>query len=135
MALSKKQRQALREKFGGRCAYCGEELPEKGWHADHIKPIIRDLPYNTVTPDRKTLSGSSRFPERDVIENMNPSCAPCNLFKSTLSIETFRRELAAQAERANKNVNFRFALKYNLIKLTPQPIVFYFEKYQDSTDE
>ena len=29
MALTKKQREKLRMKFGGRCAYCGCELPEK----------------------------------------------------------------------------------------------------------
>ena len=28
MALTKKQREKLRMKFGGRCAYCGCELPE-----------------------------------------------------------------------------------------------------------
>ncbi len=37
MALTKKQREKLRMKFGGRCAYCGCELPEKGWHADHVQ--------------------------------------------------------------------------------------------------
>lgn len=36
MALTKKQREKLRMKFGGRCAYCGCELPEKGWHAGHV---------------------------------------------------------------------------------------------------
>lgn len=28
-------------KFGGRCAYCGCELPEKGWHADHVQAVLR----------------------------------------------------------------------------------------------
>lgn len=28
-------------KFGGRCAYCGCELPEKGWHADHVEAVLR----------------------------------------------------------------------------------------------
>ncbi len=37
MALTKKQREKLRMKFGGRCAYCGCELPEKGWHAGHVQ--------------------------------------------------------------------------------------------------
>ncbi|MDE9479513.1 HNH endonuclease, partial [Xenorhabdus bovienii] len=27
MKLTKKQRAVIREKFGGRCAYCGHELP------------------------------------------------------------------------------------------------------------
>ena len=39
--LSKKeQRQILKMKYGGRCAYCGEELGDR-WHADHIKPVLR----------------------------------------------------------------------------------------------
>lgn len=41
MSLSKKQRIVLRAKFGGRCAYCGEVLKEKGWHADHVEPVLR----------------------------------------------------------------------------------------------
>jgi len=40
--LTKAQRAVLREKFGGRCAYCGCELPEKGWHADHLEPVMRE---------------------------------------------------------------------------------------------
>ncbi|HAL9448481.1 TPA: HNH endonuclease, partial [Escherichia coli] len=41
MALTKKLREKLRMKFGGRCAYCGCELPEKGWHADHVQAVLR----------------------------------------------------------------------------------------------
>lgn len=43
LKLSKKQREELRMKFGGRCAYCGCQLPEKGWHADHVKAVYREL--------------------------------------------------------------------------------------------
>lgn len=43
MALTKKQRAELRMKFGGRCAYCGCELPEKGWHADHVEAVRRNI--------------------------------------------------------------------------------------------
>ncbi|EAV6934312.1 HNH endonuclease, partial [Salmonella enterica] len=41
--ISKEQRAELRLKFGGRCAYCGCPLPEKGWHADHVEPVRRDF--------------------------------------------------------------------------------------------
>ena len=41
MALTKKQREKLRMKFGGRCAYCGCELPEKGWHATMFRQVLR----------------------------------------------------------------------------------------------
>ena len=40
MALSKKQRAALREKWGGKCAYCGCDLGNN-WHADHIEAVDR----------------------------------------------------------------------------------------------
>ena len=38
--MTKKQRQEVFDKFGGRCAYCGCELG-KGWHLDHIEPVCR----------------------------------------------------------------------------------------------
>ena len=39
--LTKKQREQIFNKFGGKCAYCGCELPIR-WHADHIEPIYRE---------------------------------------------------------------------------------------------
>lgn len=44
MRLKTKQRQALFEKYGGRCAYCGCDLPVKGWHADH--PVYRQSDFD-----------------------------------------------------------------------------------------
>jgi predicted restriction endonuclease len=40
MDKNKNRRQLIFEKYDGRCAYCGCEL-QKGWHEDHIEPIIR----------------------------------------------------------------------------------------------
>ncbi|WP_224785808.1 hypothetical protein [Pandoraea fibrosis] len=42
MKLTKAQREQLRLKYDGRCAYCGCQLPER-WHADDFEPCIRDL--------------------------------------------------------------------------------------------
>lgn len=36
---TKEQREKLKQKFGGRCGYCGDVLTNM--HADHIKPVIR----------------------------------------------------------------------------------------------
>ena len=41
MKLSKKQREELKQKFGGHCAYCGIELGER-WQADHLEPVERN---------------------------------------------------------------------------------------------
>lgn len=135
MKLSKKQREKLRMKFGGRCAYCGCELPERGWHADHVEAVHRKLEIDEEerAKGRWKLkqTGESFRPENDTLENMFPACAPCNLFKSVFDLEEFRRQIALQTGRALKSsVNFRTAERFGQVQITPSPIVFWFEKYQ-----
>ena len=43
--MTKKDRQIVFDKYNGKCAYCGCELV-KGWHVDHIEPIVRDSKWN-----------------------------------------------------------------------------------------
>lgn len=111
-----KKRQEIWNKSGGKCWYCGCDLPEKGWHADHFEPVFR---YN----------GSFDRPERDNKENLVPACAPCNLFKSTFTIELFREQIENQIERGRRSsVNFRTAERFGLIEVTSNPVVFWFEE-------
>ncbi|GKX39554.1 MULTISPECIES: HNH endonuclease [Pectobacterium] len=135
MKLSKKQREKLRMKFAGRCAYCGCELPEKGWHADHVEAVHRKLEIDEEARAKGRWklkqTGESFRPENDTLENMFPACAPCNLFKSVFDLEEFRRQIAFQTGRALKSsVNFRTAERFGQVQITPSPIVFWFEKYQ-----
>lgn len=121
MALTKAQRELVKNKFDGRCAYCGIDLPEKGWCADHVIAIRR-----------RGKKGKCLKPHLDNIDNMYPSCRPCNNFKHTFTIERFRHELEQQIERARLySVNFRMAEKFGMIKLRQRKlkVVFYFEKY------
>ncbi|MBY8063567.1 HNH endonuclease [Vibrio fluvialis] len=134
MTMSKK-RQAIWDKSGGKCWYCGCELPEKGWHADHFEPVLRTL---EIVPREQRKNphmmefrhdGGFDRPELDNKDNLVPSCAPCNLFKGTWSLEGFRRQLELQVERArNSSVNFRNAERFGLISVTSNPVVFWFEK-------
>ncbi|MEI7341412.1 HNH endonuclease [Pectobacterium brasiliense] len=137
MALNKKQRAELRMKFGGRCAYCGCELPENGWHADHVEPIYRGRDFNRAVTDDGKFEFTSRVAERealDVAENMAPACKQCNLFKGGHTVESFREQITHQTERARAySVNFRTAERFGQIQITPSPIVFWFEKYQTET--
>src|SRR5260370_41523584 len=41
MNLTKTQRLAVRNRFGGCCSYCGNPLPDTGWHADHVLCVRR----------------------------------------------------------------------------------------------
>ena len=92
MKLSKSQRAELKQKYGGKCAYCGCELGDKR-HADHIEPVVRKSEW--VKGVGCVQTGEQYFPENDNIQNMNPACQPCNNNKSTYSLESWRKSLNA----------------------------------------
>ena len=127
MALSKKQRAALREKWGGKCAYCGCDLGDK-WHADHIEPVVRNDWFHRVGMD-KSHNRAPDHPERDCIENMNPACPPCNIDKHSFPLEYWREQMQKSNEVLMRdNATFRRAVRYGLVTLSAEPIVFYFER-------
>ena len=123
---SRKQKDTLRQMFGGKCAYCGQLLDKM--HADHLEPIIR---INT-DPWGNPLPASKRRlikPERNVVSNMMPACAPCNLHKGGYSLEGWREILGrASAIIAREKSLYRAALRLGLIKEVEKPVVFYFEE-------
>ena len=112
MKLSKEQRAQLREKFGGKCAYCGIDLPEKGWHADHVEPILREWwkeSHGTryeVNPKTNKLEkhkillepAGAVYPEKDVLDNLFPSCRACNIDKHASSLESWRKQMERRVE-------------------------------------
>ena len=131
-----KKRRAIFDKSGGKCWYCGCDLPEKGWHEDHVEPVYRNPPKKKPSypwgepPEsiRPILESSMQKPENDIEENKVPACAPCNLFKSTFSVEEFRQEIQRQVERARKSsVNFRTSERFGLIKEIDKKVTFWFE--------
>ncbi|EAZ1917424.1 HNH endonuclease [Salmonella enterica subsp. enterica serovar Newport] len=135
MALTRKQRERLRMKFGGRCAYCGCVLPEKGWHADHVQAVLRKSERCMKAAEkgifRLKTTGEVFRPEADCPENIFPSCAPCNLLKTTYSLEMFRKQVSLQVERGcRSSVNFRTAERFGLISVVNKPVVFWFEQYE-----
>ncbi|EAB1659839.1 HNH endonuclease [Salmonella enterica] len=107
MALTKKQREKLRMKFGGRCAYCGCELPEKGWHADHVQAVLRK--------SEQCMKAAEK-----------------GIFRlKTTSLEMFRKQVSLQVERGRRSsVNFRTAERFGLISVVNKPVVFWFEQYE-----
>ena len=122
MKLTKAQRQTLKNRFGGHCAYCGNELGDR-FHADHTEAVYRD----------KWYEGGMLKPQNNVLEKLFPACAPCNLFKSVFSIEQFRHEIQRQTERARiTSVNFRTAERFGLVRVEARPVVFYFEQFNQA---
>lgn len=77
--ISKKNRELIRLKFDGKCAYSGTDLDDD-WQVDHIKPIKRD----------RWRKGKALHEEHHVIENMYPTQRVINKYKGTLDLDTFR---------------------------------------------
>ena len=68
--LTPNQREAVRDKLRGRCAYCGDPLG-KLWHVDHRHPVRRDL--DKALADKLGVEKGA-----DDLSNMLPSCTRCN---------------------------------------------------------
>lgn len=132
MKLTKTQRQQLKEKFDGKCAYCGCDLGDK-WHADHIEAIKRDFDMKKCKKTGYMVSvanGVLNKPHLDTLENMNPACIPCNTNKSSMSLESWRSVLThyRDVQLLRDSNHARHLLRFGLIEIKQAPIVFYFEK-------
>ena len=106
---SKTVRLRVKQKFGGRCAYCGCVLGDR-FALDHHLPI-------------------GVYGERaDTEDNLFPSCIQCNHYKGEESIETMRRLIERTYDNlVAKSLTGRIAAAYGL--LARKEIKFYFEEF------
>jgi 5-methylcytosine-specific restriction endonuclease McrA len=115
---------SIHQKFGGHCSYCGSILELKKMQIDHFVPIYRGW-------ENRILEGFGLERGQETEENLFPSCARCNRWKSTWNIEQFRREIESQIERLNKrSSNYRMAKDFELVRETEKKVIFFFEKYK-----
>lgn len=113
-AIPKRLRQAVYDKYNGRCAYCGCKLEYKEMQVDHIKAV-----YVSENEDNS-------------IENLMPACRMCNFYKSSFELEKFRERITnVLYENIKKTFNYRFLLKYGLIEEKTKLIKFYFEEVEE----
>ena len=160
MAVSKKDRLIIFNKFGGRCAYCGTEL-QKGWHVDEVEPVRRKekiirahwinkttgLPLtseerhfgeewyteNAKFVETKTVPDGCMHPENFRLDNQMPACASCNINKHGMDIEGFRKQIQGFMKHLNEiNTQYKIAKRYGLVFESGNPVVFYFEKVKSN---
>lgn len=134
MNLNKKQRAELKMKFGGHCAYCGCELSDK-WHADHIEPVDRVM----VDCEKRGIKTTNQMhkPHLDKIENLNPACVPCNSNKSSIPLEKWRDAIAhyRDVQLLRDSTHARHLHRFGLIEIKNDPVMFFFEAYNQSIPE
>ncbi len=98
--------------FDKHCAYCGTELKDstgKHMHVDHVQPIYRN---------------SRNLDDKDLF----PSCPKCNMYKSTLPIESFRIELKRTEIQLKRSTSYNLAVRFGMIEFKEWDGLFYFEK-------
>jgi 5-methylcytosine-specific restriction endonuclease McrA len=119
--MNKKIREEVYSKCSGHCAYCGKEITYKEMWVDHIEPH-----WHTLTESEAKRSGIKKGSHD--ISNLNPSCIRCNKWKSTHSLESFRKVIETSLDRLERDTpNYRLARDFGLLEVKPKPIVFYFE--------
>lgn len=139
--MTSKKRQEILNKSGGLCWYCGCDISETKWHADHFEAIVRRpviTGYEVVKRESfhgvdmsysKPIYGVSvKNPDLDTKDNLVPACAPCNIMKGKLDIDGFRRLIADQKRLLLTKPFLRNAVRFGAIKLSDDPIVFWFEE-------
>jgi 5-methylcytosine-specific restriction endonuclease McrA len=108
-------------KYDKRCAYCGKDITIKEMQVDHIQPH-----WHTMTEEEANRFNITKGSHD--MENLNPSCARCNKWKSTYSLEQFRKVIETSINRLERDTpNFRLARDYGLVEVNEKPIKFYFE--------
>lgn len=125
-------RDSVLYKCGGKCGYCGEDL-NGIFQVDHIIP--QSFWWTHLKNKFRIPSFLQHLTIDDLnhIDNLMPACRICNKWKAAHHLELFRSEIAEQIKRLNDwSANFRFAKRYGLVKETPQPIIFYFETFNDA---
>lgn len=139
MKITKSQREEIRQKYGGRCAYCGCEL-EQRFHVDHKWPVQRNYEYVRDENGRIEIAFNGKAKMRftglaneqwDTIENMMPACPSCNTIKGSNSLERFREIIAGFITSLNRDsTQYKFAKRYGLIRETGIEVKFYYETYE-----
>lgn len=107
--LTPKERQAVYNLTGGKCAYCGEPIAFADMQVDHVIPL--------------------RKGGADALDNMLPACRSCNHYKGSLTVEQFRKTVERMPEvLARDNVTYKNAVRFGLVCPVPRPVTFCFER-------
>lgn len=114
--LTATQRKEVWQKTQGRCAYCGKPIEISQMQVDHAIPMEFYNDYHAVGKDLNALS------------NLLPACRSCNNYKSSYTMEKFRKAIERMPEVLQRDsVTYRNAVRFGVVTPSPHPVVFYFE--------
>ncbi len=123
MSISKKTREEVYQKYGGRCAYCGRQIEMKDMQVDHFIPQCMDFVF--VAGEYKGIDSV------DDIKNLMPACRSCNHYKRAHSLETFRRYIEEIPKKLRKDYIYKIGVIYGNVIENEKPVKFYFEEVSE----
>ena len=100
MKLTKQQRQAVRDKFDGKCAYTGKDLGDD-WQVDHVVSQFK-FGYTLWGKCKDREEYEERKKEVHHINNLFPALKIVNHYKRSLDLEGFRRYMTDFHKRLAK---------------------------------
>ena len=89
-------RQEVYDKCYGHCGYCGCEITFKEMQVDHI---VSQFHFKLKLQEKYTNK------EMNDISNLLPTCRVCNKWKSSHSLEQFRKEIGEVQKQNGINEN------------------------------
>lgn len=117
MAVSKKLRQKLWERYEGRCAYCGRSIDYKDMQVDHYYPQCKEKFY------------LRRFKiDVHAEANLMPTCRRCNHYKRARTPKQFKELMYTLHERIEAIYILKVAVDFGMVTVQPFDGKFYFEK-------
>lgn len=133
MRISKKNRETIKNKFNGLCAYTGKPLGDD-WQVDHM------------TSKFKHSFSENCYEEVNHIDNLLPAIGIVNHYKRSLDLEGFRRYMITfhnrlaklpkktSVKRTEKRIEYlnKIASLFNISKDKPFDGIFFFEKFSIS---
>lgn len=119
MGISKNKRLEVYNKYGKKCAYCGNDIEYKNFQIDHY------------IPQRYYYKHDG---DKNDIENLKPSCKRCNHYKRDYLPNEWRNLMKTLHERIEKQYINKVAIDYGIIVLKPFDGLFYFEKYDKMSE-
>lgn len=106
--IPKKLRESAYEKYGGRCAYCGEPIQYTEMEVDYLKPM--------------------QHGGKMEIDNLLPSCRVCKRNRKNRQLDKFRKQLQDIPKTLDKDCSYRLGKKYGIVQDYPEPMIkFFFE--------
>lgn len=114
--LTRVERETVYARCNGRCAYCGTKIELKNMQVDHVIPMEFYELYQTNGFDLDTM------------DNYLPACRSCNHYKSTMTLEKFRKAIERYPIVLERDsVTYRNAVRFGMVQPTPKKVQFYFE--------